>query len=69
MGPFGAMVDPAPLVDAEHYRAILELAAGMGFRVHAEAAGRGSIELALNTFAAVNEKTPIKDKRYVLEHC
>jgi len=69
IGPFGEMVDPAPLVDAEHYRAILELAAGMGFRVHAEAAGRGSIELALNTFAAVNEKTPIKDKRYVLEHC
>ncbi len=69
MGPFGEMVDPAPLVDPAHYLAILKLAARMGFRIHAEAAGRGSIELALASFDAVNNETPIAHRRYVLEHC
>ncbi len=69
LGPFGVMVHPAPLIEPDHYRAILELAARMEFRIHAEAAGRGSIELALATFTAIDAHTPIKAKRYVLEHC
>jgi len=68
-GPFGAVVHPGPLVEPAHYRAILELAARMGFRIHAEAAGRGSIELALATFAAIDRERSIKHERYVLEHC
>ncbi len=68
-GPFGDTVHPGPLIPWEHYRAILQLAARMNFRIHAEAAGRGSIELALQAFAEIDTTSPIKDKRYVLEHC
>jgi len=45
------------------------LAAKMNFRIHAEAAGRGSIGIALDAFRAVDAVYPIADKRYVLEHC
>jgi predicted amidohydrolase YtcJ len=69
LGPFGTMVDPATLIAPDRYRAIVELAARMNFRVHAEAAGRGSIALALATFAAIDSVTPIAHKRWVLEHC
>lgn len=68
-GPFGETVDPQPLVPRDHYRAILERAASMGFRIHAEAAGRGSIGIALETFEAIDRATPIRDRRFVLEHC
>ena len=68
-GPFGETVDPGPLMDRDHYDAILDLAADMNFRIHAEAAGRGSIEIALDAFERINANTPIQDKRYVLEHC
>ncbi len=69
LGPFGDTVDPGPLVSEEHYRAILQLAADMNFRIFAEGAGRGSIEIALNAFETIDRRIPIKDKRYVLEHC
>ena len=68
-GPFGDLVNPGPLMDRDHYQAIIELAASMNFRIHAEAAGRGSIGIALQAFETVDRKTPIHDKRYVLEHC
>ena len=68
-GPFGETVNPGPLMDRAHYDAILDLAAAMNFRIHAEAAGRGSIEIALDAFERINAKMPIRDKRYVLEHC
>ncbi|MGD9601176.1 MAG: amidohydrolase [Gammaproteobacteria bacterium] len=68
-GPFGERVDPGPLIPWEHYREILQLAARMNFRIHAEAAGRGSIGIALKAFEEIDRATPIRDKRYVLEHC
>jgi predicted amidohydrolase YtcJ len=68
-GPFGALVNPGTLIAPAHYRAIVELAARMNFRVHAEAAGRGSIALALDTFAAIDAQLPMAHKRWVLEHC
>jgi predicted amidohydrolase YtcJ len=68
-GPFGDIVAPGPLVPPEHYRALLALAADMNFRIHAEAAGRGSIALALEAFAAIDRSRPIRDRRFVLEHC
>lgn len=68
-GPFGETVNPGPLVPWDHYRAILNLAASMNFRIHAEAAGRGSIGIALKAFAEIDARSPIRDKRYVLEHC
>ena len=49
-GPFGDIVDPGPLMERAHYDAIVDLAAEMNFRIHAEAAGRGSIEIALSAF-------------------
>ncbi len=68
MGPFGEMVNPDPLVTWEHYRAILALAAGLDFRIHAEAAGRASIAMALKAFAEIDAQTPIREQRYVIEH-
>jgi predicted amidohydrolase YtcJ len=69
LGPFGETVHPGPLIPWEHYRDILRLAARLNFRIHAEGAGRGSISLALKAFAEIDRETPIRDKRYVLEHC
>ncbi|MBI2801432.1 MAG: amidohydrolase [Gammaproteobacteria bacterium] len=68
-GPFGDTVHPGTLVPWDHYRAILRLAASLNFRIHAEAAGRGSIGIALKAFAEIDAQTPIRDQRYVLEHC
>jgi predicted amidohydrolase YtcJ len=68
-GPFGDMVHPEPLVPWETYLAIFELAASMGFRIHAEGAGRRSIEIALRAFDRIDRNFPVKDKRHVLEHC
>ncbi|MEX2480389.1 MAG: amidohydrolase [Gammaproteobacteria bacterium] len=68
-GPFGDIVDPEPLIPWAHYRAIMRLAARMNFRIHAEAAGRGSIAIALRAFEEIDRETPIREKRYVLEHC
>ena len=69
LGPFGDVVAPEPLVPWPHYRAILDLASQMNFRIHAEGAGRGSIAIVLKAFAEIDEQIPIRDKRYVLEHC
>lgn len=41
----------------------------MNFRIFAEGAGRGSIEIALNAFSELDKKHRIKDRRFVLEHC
>jgi predicted amidohydrolase YtcJ len=69
-GPYGKPVDPQPLVDRRLYAEILKRAAVHGVRVHAEAAGRGAIAIALDTMAAVDrEVAAIADRRWVLEHC
>jgi len=68
-GPDGKTVDPKPIVPWEIYSAIIKMAAGYGLRVHAEAAGRGSIGIALAAIAQADAVHPIKDLRYVLEHC
>ncbi|MCC2658123.1 MAG: metallo-dependent hydrolase [Panacagrimonas sp.] len=68
-GPFGDTVNPGALVPWEHYIQILKLAASMNFRIHAEAAGRGSISIALKAFNEIDAQSPIREKRYVLEHC
>ncbi|MGH8597404.1 MAG: amidohydrolase family protein, partial [Gammaproteobacteria bacterium] len=62
-------VHPGALIPVDHYRDILRLANRMNFRIHAEAAGRGSIGIALDAFAEIDRETPIKTKRFVLEHC
>jgi hypothetical protein len=69
MGPFGQMVTPEPLVPPDVYKRVMWQAARHGFRIHAEGAGRGSIGLMLETMAEINEEIPIKDRRFILEHC
>lgn len=68
MGPYGKRVDPQPLVAPDTYRQIIKLAAHYGLRVHAEAAGRGSIAIALAAIREANSIRPIKDLRFILEH-
>jgi predicted amidohydrolase YtcJ len=68
MGPYGKRVDPQPLVPPDTYRQIIRLAAQYGLRVHAEAAGRGSIAIALAAMREANAVRPINDLRFVLEH-
>jgi predicted amidohydrolase YtcJ len=67
-GPTGTLVSPEPLVPWETYVRILDQAARLGLRIHAEAAGRGSIAIVLRAMNAINEKTPIHDRRFVIEH-
>ena len=69
LGPFSELVDPGTLMSAAHYQEIVELAITHEFRLHTECAGRGSIELALETLRAANEVSSIRDKRFVIEHC
>jgi predicted amidohydrolase YtcJ len=68
-GPYGKVVNPEPLVPREKYVEIVKAAARRGFRVHAEAAGRGSIAIALAAMNAADEESPIRERRFVLEHC
>jgi predicted amidohydrolase YtcJ len=68
LGPTGTMVDPEPLVPWETYVNILDMAARLGLRIHAEAAGRGAIAIVLRAMNAINEKMPIHDQRFVIEH-
>jgi predicted amidohydrolase YtcJ len=68
MGPYGKPVDPRPLVAPDTYAAILKIAARYGLRVHAEAAGRGSIGIALAAMDEVDKLRPINDLRFVIEH-
>jgi predicted amidohydrolase YtcJ len=68
-GPYGELVNPEPLVPREKYVEIVKAAARLGFRVHAEAAGRGSIAIALAAMKAADDECSIRERRFVLEHC
>ncbi|HTW89473.1 MAG TPA: amidohydrolase family protein [Candidatus Binataceae bacterium] len=68
LGPYGKLVDPEPLIPPDTYAAILKIAARYGLRVHAEAAGRGSIGIALAAMEQVDRLRPINDLRFVIEH-
>ena len=67
-GPFGETVNPGTLNPAETYREIVELAVANELRLHTECAGRGSIQLAIDTLREINARTPINERRFVLEH-
>lgn len=68
MGPYGKRVDPQPLIPPDTYGAIVKLAAQYGLRIHAEAAGRGSIAIALAAMRDADAMRPIRDLRFILEH-
>ncbi|GEL17203.1 amidohydrolase [Pseudonocardia asaccharolytica] len=69
VGPFGDLVSPGTLAPVEAYRAVVRLAARYGLRIHGEAAGRGAIQIFLDTMAELDRETPIADRRFILEHC
>lgn len=68
-GPYGDLVNPGPLTDPDRYRQVMRMIAEAGFRIHTEAAGRASIDLALSTLAAIDADIPLRGRRTVLEHC
>lgn len=68
-GPHGALVNPGLLIDSDHYRRIIQMIAESGFRIHTEAAGRGSIELALSALANARADNAIAQSRPILENC
>lgn len=68
-GPFGDIVDPSTLMEPEKYHGVVKLAVAHGFRLHTECAGRGSIELTLQALKAADAEAPIRDQRFVIEHC
>lgn len=67
-GPFGDTVNPGTLNSAETYRQIVELAVENNLRLHTECAGRGSIQIAIDTLRDINQRTSISERRFVLEH-
>lgn len=68
-GPFGDIVNPTTLMEADKYRELVRLAVAHDFRLHTECAGRGSIEVTLNALKVAAAENPIRDKRFVIEHC
>jgi hypothetical protein len=69
LGPHGTLVNPGPLTDPSRYRKIMRMVAESGFRIHTEAAGRASIDLALSTLAEIEADIPLSRRRTILEHC
>ena len=67
-GPFGDVGNLGTLTSPETYKTIVQAAIKHGVRLHTECAGRGSIEIAVQTLAEANRSHDIKDRRFVLEH-
>lgn len=57
------------LTSDENFHAILLKAARAGLRLQIQCAGGAAIDKVLGMFADVDREIPIRDKRYVIEHC
>lgn len=53
----------------ENFRDILFRAARAGLRLQVQCAGGGAIDKVLGIFAEIDREIPIRDKRFVIEHC
>jgi predicted amidohydrolase YtcJ len=53
----------------ENFRDILFRAARAGLRLQVQCAGGGAIDKVLDIFAEIDREIPIRDKRFVIEHC
>ena len=67
--PYGNMTRGLPLCPIDKLRRIAFLAAEQDLRLHTCFGGDKAFDLALQVYEEVNHKTPIRDKRWAVEHC
>jgi predicted amidohydrolase YtcJ len=56
-------------VPTEKYLEVIRLAARYGLRVQTQCSGEAGIETVLDAYETVNREVPIRDQRWVIEHC
>jgi hypothetical protein len=69
MGAQGRPWTGIQLTADENFRDILFRAARAGLRLQVQCAGGGAIDKVLGIFAEIDREIPIRDRRYVIEHC
>lgn len=69
MGAQGRPWTGIQLTADENFRDILFRAARAGLRLQVQCAGGGAIDKVLDIFAEIDREIPIRDKRFVIEHC
>ena len=69
MGAQGRPWTGIQLTADENFRDILFRAARAGLRLQVQCAGGGAIDKVLGIFAEIDREIPIRDKRFVIEHC
>lgn len=69
MGAQGRPWTGVQLTADENFRDILFRAAKAGLRLQVQCAGGGAIDKVLGMFAEIDREIPIRDKRFVIEHC
>ena len=57
------------LTSDDNFAGILKQVAKAGLRVQVQCAGGGAIDKVLGMFAEIDREVPIKDRRFVIEHC
>jgi predicted amidohydrolase YtcJ len=67
--PYGNVTQGGQLCPMDKLRRIAFLAAENDLRMHTCFGGDRSLDLALQVYDEVNKKIPIRDKRWVVEHC
>jgi predicted amidohydrolase YtcJ len=69
MGARGKPWTGIQLTSDDNFRDILFRAARAGLRLQVQCAGGGAIDKVLAMFAEIDREIPIRDKRFVIEHC
>jgi predicted amidohydrolase YtcJ len=69
MGARGYPWTGIQLTSDENFQDILLRAARAGLRLQVQCAGGGAIDKVLGMFAEIDRETPIRDRRFVIEHC
>jgi hypothetical protein len=67
--PYGNMTQGLQLCPTDKLRRIAFLAAEHNIRMHTCFGGDKAFDLALQVYDEVNKKIPIRDRRWVVEHC
>jgi predicted amidohydrolase YtcJ len=67
--PYGNMTQGLQLCSTDKLRRIAFLAAENDLRLHTCFGGDKAFDIALQVYDEVNQKIPIRDKRWVIEHC
>ncbi len=69
MGARGHLWTGIQLTSDDNFSGILTRAARAGLRLQVQCAGGGAIDKVLAMFAEIDRERPIRDKRFVIEHC